>query len=432
MSSPESSATLPTVNLPMGEFARWAHRRRGPVVRTWTGMRRYAFLLGPEANEFVLGHDELFRVREAMSSLIPVDGETALIVSDGPDHARRRSVVRPGLHHRQVQGYLDVMAEAADEALARVRPGESFDAYRLFRAAIRTSTMRSLFGPRMATEADEVGEHLEPLLRLVDHMPEVIDLHQRVRSRTWRRAMEARTRIDEFVYAEIARIKALPEEAETQVLATLIHGRDGQGSALTDLEIRDQIVSLIAAGYETTSAAMAWSLYGLGGRPELVEQVREEVLEVTGGETPTTEHLRGMPLLEAIITEALRLYPPAAMSARYVVKPFEFAGHRIRPGTHVLYSAYVTHRDPEVYEEPLRFLPERWMGEDSRRPPHEFITFGGGTHRCLGQVMATTELTVMLARLLARGSFVVPEQKVRAVSIASMRPRDGLKVVLEG
>ena len=447
METPVRDTHLPAVRLPVAELAAWSYRRRGPVMRTWTGTRRYAYLLGPEANAFVFAHDELFRFREAMASLIPVDGETALIVSDGPDHTRRRSVVRPAFHHRQVQGYLSSMARAADEALDTVRPGEPFDAYQLFRGAIRRSTMLSLFGERIAAQADAVGAHLQPLLGLVDHLPEVVEAHRRLRTPTWRRAMAARARVDEFVYAEIDRVRAQremagpegPEGAETQVLAALVHGRDGTGSPLSDLEIRDQIVSLIAAGYETTSAAMAWTLHGLGSRPDLVEAAREQVLEVTGGastsgEPLTPEHLGRLTLVSAAITEALRLHPPAAMSARYVVEPFEFAGHRIRPGTYVLYSAYVTHRSADLYPDPLVYRPERWLGEDGSllsRPPHEYLPFGGGVHRCLGSTMATTELTVMLARLLARGRFSVPPQKVRAVSVAAMRPRDGLQVVLE-
>ncbi|MGO0575878.1 cytochrome P450 [Ornithinimicrobium panacihumi] len=427
--------SLPTVTLPIAELATWASRRRGPVFHTWTGLRRYAYLLGPEANEFVFAHDRLFRFREAMSALVAVDGETALIVSDGLDHARRRSVVRPGMHHRQVRSYLSWMSQAADEALSTITAGEPFDAYQLFRAAIRRSTMLSLFGERIAASSDQIGAHLQPLLELVDHMPEVIDLHQRLRTRTWRRSMAARAKADEFVYAEIARVQQQPEDAETQVLSTLVHGRDGTGSALSDVEIRDQVVSLIAAGYETTSAAMAWTLYGLGGRPELIDRARDQVLEVTGGQPPTAEHLPRLTLVSAAITEALRLHPPAAMTARYVVEGFTFAGKKVRPGTHVLISPYITHRSPELYEDPLVYRPERWLDGDGglvTRAPHDYLPFGGGVHRCIGSTMATTELTVMLARLLSRGRFRVPEQKVRAVSVAAMRPKGGLQVVLEG
>lgn len=427
------TSSRPTVNLLLPEFAAWAYRHRGPVFHTWTGTRRYAYLLGPEANAFVFSHDSHFRIREAMSALIPVDGDTALIVTDGPDHARRRSVVRPGMHHRQIQGYLTSMARAADEALDRITPGEPFDGYAVFRAAIRRSTMLSLFGERMAAESDAVGRHLQPLMELVDRWPEVIALQQRFATPTWKRAMAAREQVDAFVYREIARVQAAPEEAETQVLATLVHGRDGSGSALSDLEIRDQVVSLIAAGYETTSAAMAWMLYGLAGCPTFLEDARQQVLEVTGGEPPTAGQLPRLTLLTAAITEALRLYPPATMSARYVVEPFEFGGTKVRPGTYVLYSPYVTHRSEDVYEDARSYRPGRWLGEDGQvlsRPPHEYLPFGGGVHRCIGSTMATTELTVMLARLLSRGRYAVPDQKVRAVSFAAMRPKDGLQVTL--
>lgn len=424
----ESVTTAPTVDHPGIEALAWAHRRFGRAYFGWLG-RRYLYLMGPEANEFVFAHDEFFRFREAMAALIPVDGPTSVIVSDGEEHARRRGLVRPGLSPRQVNRYLGVMAASADEALDVVRPGEPFDAYALFRAAIRRSTLRALFGERMAARAGEVGVRLQPLMDLVDLLPQTIALHERFRTPRWRRAMASRERLDAFVYGEIARVRALDADAESQVLTTLVHGRDGAGSNLSDLEIRDQTVTMIAAGYETTSAAMGWTLYALGGRPDLVERARAEVVEVTAGEPPTVEDLDGLRLLDAIVTEALRLYPPAAITARYVAEGFEFGGRRARPGDLVIVSPYVTHRRPDLYDDPRAFRPERWL-EGPRRPPHEYLPFGGGVHRCLGSTMATVELRVMLARLLSRGPFALEPQRVRATSVAAMRPRDGVRIRL--
>lgn len=409
------------VNYGPGECLAWLHRRGRQVVRTRIGRQRYAYLLGPGANAFIFANDGLFRVREAFSALIPIDGPTSLVVSDGPDHTRRRAVMRPGLSPRRVEGYLALMAAIADEALAGVRAGEPFDAYALFRAAIRRSTMRALFGEQIAGHAQEVGERLQPLLALADHLPDVIDWHRRLRTPQWRRAMRARSLLDEFVYAEIARAASGPAGVDGDtVLATLV------GSGLSNLEIRDQMVTMIAAGYETTSAAMGWTLYALGGHPELLRAAREEVLEVTGGAPPTRTDLPRLRLLGAIVTESLRLYPPAVISARYVAEAFEFAGRQISPGTMVIFSPYATHRDPGIYEAPREFRPQRWLEDGVRPGPGEYVPFGGGVHRCIGSTMATTEITVMLARLLARSTYTLTEQRVRAKGYAAMRPRDGL------
>lgn len=418
------SATHPVVRYPFAEWIGRHSRLFGSVSYGWLG-RPYVYLIGPEANEVVFANDQHFSNARAYKGLVPVDGPTSVIVSDGEDHKRRRTLVRPGLHHKQIDGYVATMTATADEALDTITPGVAFDAYELFRAAIRRSTLRSLFGERMADKADSLGALLQPLIDLTGLLPDMVSVHKRLRTRRWQQAEAARQQLDEFVYAEIDRLRSVPAETESQVLAVLVRGRDGSRSGLSDLEIRDQVVTLIAAGYETTSAALGWALYGLGGRPDLIERARSEVLDVTGGELPTAEQVGRLKLTDAIISEALRLYPPASVIPRYVAESFSFRGHRIPRGATLIISPYLTHRDPQLYEDPLEFRPERWLSAP-HRPGGEYLPFGGGAHRCLGSVMATTELTVMLARLLARGGFVLEPRKVRATGLSAMRPRDGV------
>lgn len=419
-----------TVDYRYGEPLRLMARGR-PVWRTWFAGQRYVYVFGPEANAFVLSHDHLFRWREAFQALVPVDGPTALIVSDGDDHARRRALVRPAMHHRQVSSYVPAIAATADEALARVRPGVPFDAYQLFRGAIRRSTLRTLFGEQIGSDTDRLGRLLDPLLEVVSLLPDAIGWHQRLGTPLWRRAMAARVELDAYVGAMIARGREARLSDESPTLDLLVHGRDGTGSGLSETEIRDQVVSLIAAGYETTSAAMAWTLYGLASRPELMQQARDEVLQVCGESPPTPADVTRLELTGAVVTEALRLYPPATVSARYVVDDIDVLGRRVEGGTLLLYSPYVTHRDPQVYDEPRSFKPERWLG-GARRPVEEYLPFGGGSHRCIGSPMATAELTVMLARLLTRGLYEVRPGPVRPVTMAAMRPKGGLEVRLIG
>ncbi|RZQ61242.1 cytochrome P450 [Amycolatopsis suaedae] len=400
------------------------HRRRGPVVDTGLTV----MLLGPEANRFVLANSGLFRWREAFEALVPVDGETALIVSDGADHTRRRRLVQPAMHHRQVDGYLKTMADSADEKIGAWRAGQVVDLYAQFRSAIRRSTIASLFGERMAADEAFFGESLQPLLDLVDNVPQVIALQRRLRLPAWRRAMAARARVDERVFAEIGRVRA--DGGGDNVLATLVHGHDEDGGRLSDQEIRDQTVSLIAAGYETTSAAMSWAIYALLTTPGAWERARAEVESVAGPRIPDRGDLRKMPYLNGVVQETLRLYPPAVVSVRSVAEEFTFAGRRVRAGRTLLFSPYVTHRLPELWTDPLSFRPQRWDPADPgyRKPgPHEFLPFGGGPHRCIGAVMATTELAVMLARLLARVSVRLLPGRPRPVGFAAMRPRDGLR-----
>lgn len=411
----------------------WLVRRaaRGDsVVRLRLGRQRLVYLLGPEANATVFRHDARFRAREAFAALEIVDGPTSVVLSDGEDHARRRGLIRPAVAPRRIDGYLQTMGEAADESLDEIRPGASYDAYALLRRAVRRSTLRVLFGGELARRADEIGELLQPLLDLTDKLPQVLDWHRRLRTPAWRRAASARVAIDAFVNDQIAQERTRPGgegAADGPMLPLLVHGKDGEGSSLDDQEVRDQAITMIAAGYETTGAAMGWIVYLLGAHPHWQRQAREEVRAVLGDRAPAPPDLQHLSVLRAVVNEALRLYPPAMISARYAVEGFDHDGHQVRPGDLVIFSPYATHRDPRVFDAPLRFDPGRWLAQPRRRPG-EFLPFGGGKHRCLGSGLATTELIVMLSRLLARGPYVLDRPPVRARGFAAMAPHPGVVI----
>lgn len=407
----------------------WLVRRaaHGSVPRLWMGKRRLIYLLGSEANEMIFANDDKFRVREAFVALEIVDGPTSVVLSDGPDHARRRALVRPSVAPRRIDGYLATMAESADEELDSAPT--RLNAYAAMRSAIRRSTLRTLFGEALGARADEIGEMLQPLLDLADVLPQTVAWKQRLRTPAWRRGISARTAINQFIAAEIDRIRRVPADdaSSSPMLHTLVHGRDGAGSGLSDEEIRDQAVTMIAAGYETTSAAMGWAVYLLGAHPTWQQRVRAEISDVLGESAPGPTDLPRLSLTGAVITEALRLYPPAMISARFVVEGFDFRGTAVRPGDLVIYSPYATHRYPSVYDDPTRFRPDRWI-EQPRRPIGEYVPFGGGAHRCLGSHLALAELTVMLARLLARGPFELRRAPSRARGYAAMRPAPGVEI----
>lgn len=418
------------VSYPPGDGLLAAYRRRGPVINAGIGRRGFVYLLGPEANKFVFANADAFSWRETFETLVPVDGPTALIVSDGEDHRRRRSVVAPGLRHRQIQEYVATMVSTIDATIDGWRSGQQRDIYQEFRSAVRRSTAESLFGSRMAAHSDFLGAQLQPLLDLTHHLPQVMTLQRRLNSPGWRRAMEARSRIDDLIDTEIADARARPRP-DDHMLTTLLNGRSEEGQTLRDNEIRDQIVSLITAGYETTSAALAWATHTLLTWPGAWDTAAAEVDRVLGGRAPTAADLPALTYLNGVVHETLRLYPPGVISARRVMRDLRFDGHRIPAGRMIVFSAYVTHRIPELWPEPTEFRPQRWDPEapDYRKPaPHEFIPFSGGLHRCIGSVMAITEMTVMLARLVARTELRLPAQRIRAGNFAALSPRPGLTV----
>jgi cytochrome P450 len=413
-----------------GEVLLALYRRRGAVVNSGVGRHGYTYLLGAEANKFVFANADAFSWRETFESLAIVDGPTALIVSDGADHQRRRSVIAPGLRHREIQNYVQTMVSNIDTVIDGWRVGQRLDIYQQFRSAVRRSTAESLFGRRLAAHSEFLGEQLQPLLDLTHQLPQVMHVQRWANMPAWRRAMAARTRINDLIDAQIAEARIAPRP-DDHMLTMLINGRGDEGYALSDNEIRDSIISLITAGYETTSGAMAWATYTLLTLPGAWDAVADEVHRVLGDRPPATDDLAALTYLNGVVHETLRLYPPGVISARRVMRDLWFDGHRIRAGRLLIFSPYVTHRIPEVWPEPTEFRPLRWDpgSPDYRKPaPHEFIPFSGGLHRCIGAVMATTEMTVMLARLVARTRLRLPAQRIRAHHPAALRPRPGLTV----
>jgi cytochrome P450 len=404
--------------------------RNGPVSGFGFGPVKYALMLGPEANAFLFANSGLFTWREAFDVLVPVNGATSLIVSDGDDHRRRRKLVQPAFHRRRIDGYVTRMAANADEVIGAWRPGQSLDVYAVLRDLIRRSTVELLFGPRLAADADVLGRRLQHALNAIDRPYSMLVLMRSLPKSAWRRVLNARAAVVERVMLEIAE-RDNDGEPHDDVLAMLLESRDEDGSGLTDVEIQDQVISLIAAGYETTSAALAWAVHALLRDDTVRERAREEVLRVLGDGPLSADGLQQLTYLDNVVSETLRMYPPAVMSARKVATDFVFDGHRIPKGTVVLYSPYVTHRLSDVWPEPERFRPERWDPADpGHRPatPATFLPFGGGPHRCIGAGFATTGIKVVLAQLLRRVEARMVGGPVRPTSITAMRPRRGIQV----
>jgi cytochrome P450 len=423
----------PVTYLP-GELLLALYRRRGAVINGGVGRLGNTYLLGAEANKFVFANADAFSWRLTFQNLAIVDGPTALIVSDGDDHRRRRSVVAPGLRHRQIQDYVATMVSNIDAVIDGWRPGQRLDIYQACRSAVRRSTAESLFGARLGAHSDFLGAQLQPLLDLTHQLPQAVALQRRLNAPGWRRAVAARKRIDDLVDAQIADARAAPKP-DDHLLTMLINGRGDEEYALSDNEVRDAVISLITAGYETTSGALAWAIYTLLSVPGAWDTAAGEVARVLGGRPPAAGDLTGLTYLNGVVHETLRLYPPAVISARKVIRELSFDGHRIPAGRLLIFSPYVTHRIPEIWPAPTQFRPQRWDPDsrDYRKPaPHEFIPFSGGLHRCIGAGMATTEMTVMLARLVARTRLRMPAQRIRAANVAALSPKPGLTVDVVG
>lgn len=405
-------------------YARW-----GPVVDV--GYRyplRSVYLFGPEANQLILhDHPENFLWGDALSALLPVDGPTALIVTDGEEHDRRRRLVQPAFAKRRVDAHLDLIVEEADRMLERWRPGRSLDAFAEGRTAVRRIVVRALFGTRLGDEADRIGELLEPALRYVNSNP-ATRLDVNLRWNGYAKAARARQAVDAIVQDEIDRRRSGDEgEEQVDILSALLAASD-DGDGLSDAEIRDQVRSLIAAGYDTTTSAVSWLVYGLGTNPAAMRTMSEQIRDLIGDRPPTVADVRRLPAVDGVVRETLRLWPPGTVSLRTAVDSFECYGHRIEAGRLIVYSPYVTHRLEEVWGDPLCFRPERWV--DGEPTPYSFVPFGGGRRHCVGFALATLELQVFAVRMAQHCTWTVDGGEPRSAAAASFAPTGGMPITI--
>ncbi|MBV9951635.1 MAG: cytochrome P450, partial [Acidimicrobiia bacterium] len=364
-----------------------------------------------------------FRVLEV------VDGPTALVLSDGADHKRRRRLVQPAFSMKRIDAHLGVIVEELDRALDGWTTGRRFRAYDDLRVAVRRIVLRTLFGDLLADRADEVGELLGPALTYVQRTP-FTRFDRDLRVNAYARAVRGVRAADAVISAEVARRRAHGVDADEHpdVLSALLVG--AEDDQLTDAEVLDQVRSLIAAGYDTTSAAAAWIAHELGRRPDVLRALRDEVDAVLGDRPPTLDDLRRLPTVDGVVREVLRLWPPGFVAGRRSVADCEIAGRSIPGGSMVLYSAYVTGRDPELWPEPERFDPARWAPGAPEPAPYSFVPFGGGARRCIGFALATLELQVLVTRLAQRARWRLERADTKAVGIASAVPKGGVPITV--
>jgi len=403
----------------------------GPVIEFGRGKYKYIYLLSPEANEHILvGDPGNFTWKEAFQPLVAVNGETALVVSDGDEHQRRRRIVQPAFHIRRIASYFDVMLDETNQVIDTWNTGDTVDAYAEFRITIRRIVLRCLFGQGLRNVDAQIGDQLEVALAYVNRPP-MRRLDWNLPWSAYRSAITARTAVDAIVFAEINRRREHDEQSD-DILGWLMAGQDDD--RLNDQEVRDQVVSLVAAGYDTTASAMGWIAANLADESVHRDIIRAEVDTVGGIEHFNLEKLSKLTYTAAFVNEVLRVHPPAIWSGRTVVDDFNIHGCTIPAGEKVLFSPHVTHHLPSEFPEPSAVKPGRWIDghpDQHDSHPYAFIPFGGGPRRCLGFAFATQELIAMTAVHASRvdSSRAVGQPLVPAGTMSSA-PAGGVPVTI--
>jgi cytochrome P450 len=414
-------------------FIHASWRRYGDVVRFRTHFDpRFVLVFHPrEVRQVFTAPGDVLRAGEANSPLGAVLGERSVLLLDGEEHLRHRRLMLPPFHGRRMQAYADEVIAATDRALERWPVGEPFPLLPEMQAITLDVITTAVFGMEEGPRAEELKRRLramiEPLSNRLGILALLLSGGRFGDHGAMRRFETSRAAVDELLYDEIAARRAAGgfEEAD-DVFSALLAARDEQGRGLTDRELRDELVTLLVAGHETTAAGLAWTFELLGRNPAVLARVRTAV------EAGDDDYL------DAVVKESLRLRPVIAGVGRKVRAPFELGGYRLEPGTEINPSIALIHRRPDLYPEPGAFRPERFLDADHAPDTYTWIPFGGGVRRCLGASFALFEMRTVTARVLQRtelrparrrpepvlrrGVTQVPEYGARAIQPAPPRP----------
>ena len=416
-------------------YLQQATKEHGDIVYFRFGPQHVYFLNHPDhIKDVLVTHNQSFMKGRALQRSKRLLGE-GLLTSEGDFHRRQRRLAQPAFHRGRIASYATVMTDLASRTTARWHDGETLDISQEMMRLTLAIVGKTLFDADVEGEADEIGAALTAVMELFDMllMPfsELLEKLPLPHVRRFRRAKE---RLDETIYRIIEERRGSRED-RGDLLSMLLSARDeeGDGSQMSDLQVRDEVMTLFLAGHETTSNALTWAWYLLSQYPEIEAKLHEELAAVLVGRPPTFEDVPRLRYTEMVLAEAMRLYPPAWAIGRLTLKDYEVGGYNVPAKSLVLLSQYVTHRDARFFPDPARFDPERWTPEAKEsRPQFSYFPFGGGPRRCIGESFAWME-GILLIATLAQGwrMRLVANHRVEPMAVITLRPKYGMRMTVE-
>jgi cytochrome P450 len=354
-----------------------------------------------------------------------------LLTAEGDFWLRQRRLAQPAFHRERIAAYAATMADYTEQMLAKWRGGEERDIHQeMMNLALRI-VGKTLFGADVTHDAREVGETLDMLLKIASDFGRTVLLPLWVPTPRNLRAKAGVRRIEKIIYRIIAERRKSGHDTG-DLLSTLLQVRDEDGTRMNDRQLRDETITLFLAGHETTASTLSWTWWLLAQNPAVEKRFHEELCGVLGGRAPMMDDLPKLTYLGHVLTESLRLYPPAWGMARLAEEEHEIAGYPVQPGYGVAMAQWVVHRDARWFDAPLEFRPERWEnGLAKQLPRFAYFPFGGGPRQCIGNTFALMEASVVLATVGQKYRFgLVPGHEVSPMASITMRPRNGIRLRL--
>lgn len=412
-----------------------SYERFGPVFTLRLLHGNVVFMLGPAANHYItVSHASNFTWRDShFRDLIGLMGD-GLLTIDGEFHRRSRQIMLPAFHREHIAASVGVIVAETTRALEQLAPEATIDLYAWTRRLALRVAMRALFGLDADSErarAIDAATLFEQALSFysADYLLRIL----RGPFTPWARLQQAARKLDTLIYSEISQRRRTGERGQ-DILSLLLDAEDEDGSTLSDRQIRDEVMTLMFAGHDTTTSSVAFMFYELARNPDVAVRLRaEQDAQIPSG-GPTAAQLMSGELaeLEMVLEETLRKYPPAWVGPRRSLEAFEFEGHTVPERAFVNYSSWASHHLPDVFAEPEEFRPERFAPQArATLPKGAYVPFGGGSRTCIGMRFGQLEVRTIATLILSHITLTLSDDFDLAIrQMPTISPKHGLPMVV--
>ncbi|HKG23295.1 MAG TPA: cytochrome P450 [Blastocatellia bacterium] len=410
-------------------------REYGDVVHFKLGPQSLFLVNDPEIIKDVLVTNNRNFVKSRGLELAKEFLGEGLLTSEGDFHLRQRRLAQPAFHRQRVFAYGEAMVDYSTRACEHWTDGETRDMAQEMMGLTMAVVGKTLFDADVIEEAKEIGQALTEMVHFFDRIttpfPKLMAKLPLPSNYRFKRAKE---RLDATIYRIINERRA-SETDRGDLLSMLLLAQDeeGDGGRMTDLQLRDEAMTIFLAGHETTANALSWTWYLLSQNPEAEARMHEEIDALLEGRLPTAADVARLVYTTKVFSEAMRMYPPAWTVGRRALNEYAMGEYVAPAGSIILMSQYVTHHDPRFFPEPFKFDPERWTPEaQAARPKFSYFPFGGGPRLCIGEQFAWMEGVLILATLARQWRMrLAPDQVVEPEPLITLRPKFGMRMIVE-
>jgi cytochrome P450 len=418
---------------PLAFFSNLA-RTYGDIVAYKMGGEQLYLVSDPQhIKDILVTHNRNFMKGRGLQRSKRLLGE-GLLTSEGAVHLRQRRLMQPAFHRDRIAGYGRTMVEHADRMRRGWTDGDTLDIAREMNRLTLNIVGKTLFDADVESQAVAVGEALSGVMDTfwVMMLP-FADVLERLPVPKLRRARLARGRLDAIIYRMIADRRASGRD-HGDLLSMLLTAQDeDDGGVMTDRQVRDEAMTIFLAGHETTANALTWTWYLVGESPDVEAKMHEEIDRVLQGRPPTMADIPSLPFVERVVTESMRLYPPAWIIGRRALGEYPIGPYVAPAGALFLVSPFIVQRDARHYPDPERFNPDRWTPEfRAALPKFAYFPFGGGPRQCIGESFAWMELILVVATIAQQWRMrLVPGHPVVPQPVVTLRTRHGMRMRIE-